>query len=175
MLPKRKDVKSFPEIIKYDARYGTFTRVDRRQNDVGEWVTEKHEIPLDDVEFVADMPNLQVGWVHFGGSGKAPDFRMHGLDTDIGDKPGDDYKEGFKLKVKLTNGAGGDVREFASTAIGLWKSVDELHSAYEAGANKNKGKLPLVGVDEDVVVEGKTTTHRPAFRIIKWVARPSDL
>lgn len=173
MLPKRKDVKSFLDRFKYDARYGTFTRVDRRQEN-GDWITEKHEIPLDDVEFIADVPNMKIGWMYFSASG-APDFRMFNINEDIGPQPGDGYKEGFKLKVKLTNGAGDDVRELASTALGLWKSIDELHSEYEAGAKKNKGKLPLVGIDEDVVIEGKTTTHRPTFRIIKWVARPSDL
>jgi hypothetical protein len=53
--------------------------------------------------------------------------------------------------------------------------MDELHCAYEKGAGKNKGKLPLVGVHEVITVEGKTTTYRPDFKILKWVARPSDL
>ena len=84
-------------------------------------------------------------------------------------------QEGFRLEVKLTNGAGDDVRELTSTAVGLWKSVDELHSAYEKGVTKNKDKLPLVGVHEVITVEGKTTTYRPDFKILRWVARPSDL
>jgi hypothetical protein len=100
---------------------------------------------------------------------------MYRIEDDIGDKPGDNFKEGFRLKVKLTNGAGDDVRELASTAIGLWKSVDELHTAYAKGVQKNKNKLPLVGVHEIIAVEGKTTTYRPDFRILRWVARPSDL
>jgi hypothetical protein len=101
--------------------------------------------------------------------------RAESSDNDIGDKPGDKFKEGFRLRVKLTNGAGDDVRELASTAMGLWKSVDELHSAYEKGVTKNKDKLPLVGITEMIAVEGKTVTYRPDFKIIKWVARPSDL
>jgi hypothetical protein len=175
MLPKRKDAKSFTPIVKFDATRGTFTRVDRVQNEAGNWGSELHEIPADDFEVIADLANLQVGWISFGGNGQAPDFRMVGLDQDIGDRPSDKYKEGFRLKVKLTNGAGDDVREIASTAIGLWKSMDELHCAYEKGVAKNKNKLPLVGVHEVIAVEGKTTTYRPDFRIIKWVARPSDL
>jgi hypothetical protein len=99
-----------------------------------------------------------------------------GLDDDIGDRPTDKHREGFRLKVKLTNGAGDDVRELASTALGLWKSMDELHCAYEKGVGKNKNKLPLVGVSEVITVEsGKTITYRPDFKILKWVARPSDL
>jgi hypothetical protein len=175
MLPKRKDVKTFPPVIKFDARRGEFTRIDRVQDEDGGWNPEKHEIPVDDFEVIADLPNLKIGWVHFGGSGEAPDFRMFDVDQDIGEKPGDDFKEGFRLRVKLTNGAGSDVRELTSTAIGLWQSIDELHSAYVKGAGQNKGKLPLVGVEEIITVSGRNTSYRPAFRILKWVARPSDL
>lgn len=175
MLPKRKDQKSFLPIVKFDARSGKFTRVDRVQDEAGNWESELHEIPADDFEVVADLANLQIGWINFGGNGQAPDFRMVGLDDDIGDRPSDKHKEGFRLKVKLTNGAGDDVREIASVATGFWKSMDELHCAYEKGVSKNRGKLPLVGVHEVIAVEGKTTTYRPDFKILKWVARPSDL
>ena len=175
MLPRRKDQKTFLPIVKFDARRGTFTRVDRVQDEAGNWESELHEIPVDDFEFVADMPNLQIGWINFGGNGVPPDFQMVGLDDDIGDRPSDKHREGFKLRLKLTNGAGDDVRELASTALGLWKSMDELHCAYEKGIAKNKSKLPLVGVHEVITVEGKTTTYRPDFKIVKWVARPSDL
>lgn len=53
--------------------------------------------------------------------------------------------------------------------------MDELHIAFEMGVSKNKGKLPLVGVAEVITVEGKSTTYRPDFKILKWVARPTDL
>ena len=100
---------------------------------------------------------------------------MVGLGQDIGDRPSDKHKEGFRVKLRLTNGAGDGVYEMASTAIGAWKSMDELHSAFEKGVSKNKGKLPLVGVHEVITVEGKSTTYRPDFKILKWVARPADL
>ena len=145
------------------------------QDEAGNWESELHEIPADDFEVIADLANLQIGWISFGGNGQAPDFRMVGLDDDIGDRPSDKHKEGFRLKLRLTNGAGDGVHEMASTAIGVWKSMDELHCAYEKGVAKNKGKLPLVGVHEVIAVEGKTTTYRPDFKILKWVARPSDL
>jgi hypothetical protein len=175
MLPKRKGQRAFCPIVKLNALTGKVTRPDRVQDKDGNWKTQVHDIPIDDFEFVADMPHLQIGWINFGGNGQAPDFRMFDLGADIGDKPGDAFKEGFRLKVKLTNGAGDDVRELASTAIGLWKSVDELHSAYEKGVIKNKDKLPLVGITEMITVEGKTPTYRPDFKILKWVPRPSDL
>jgi hypothetical protein len=177
MLPKRKDAKSFLPIVKFDARRGTFTRVDRVQDETGNWESELHEIPADDFEVIADLANLEIGWISFGGNGAPPDFRMVPVASadDIGDRPSDKHKEGFRVRIKLTNGAGDDVREMASTAIGLWKSMDELHTAYEKGVAKNKGKLPLVGVHEVITVEGKAITYRPDFKILRWVARPSDL
>jgi hypothetical protein len=42
MLPKRKDVKSYLPVVKFDARYGTFTRVDRVQDESGNWRTDPH-------------------------------------------------------------------------------------------------------------------------------------
>ena len=165
MLPKRKDQKTFLPIVKFDATSGTFTRVDRVQNEAGEWTSELHEIPADDFEVIADLANLQIGWIHFGGNGQAPNFKMVGLNDDIGDRPSDKHREGFRLKVKLTNGAGDDVRELASTALGFWKSMDELHCAYEKGVAKNKNKLPLVGVHEVITVEsGKTANVPPRFQ-----------
>jgi hypothetical protein len=119
MLPKRKDTQTYLPIVKFDARAGKFTRVDRVQDEAGNWENELHEISADDFEVVADLANLQIGWINFGGNGQAPDFRMVNLDEDIGDRPGDKFKEGFRLKVKLTNGAGDDVRELASTALGF--------------------------------------------------------
>jgi hypothetical protein len=77
-LPNRKDAKSYLPIVKFNALAGKFIRVDRVQGEGGDWKTELHEIPSDDFEFVADLANLQIGWMHFGGSGQAPDFRMHG-------------------------------------------------------------------------------------------------
>src|SRR5262249_17672509 len=157
MLPKRKDTKSFLPIVKFDATRGTFTRIDRVQNESGGWESELHEIPADDFEVVADLANLEIGWVNFRGKGQTPDFRMVPLGGDIGNRPSDKYKEGFRLKIKLTNGAGDDVRELSSTAIGVWKSMDELHDAYTQGVAKNKNKLPLVGVTEVIRVEGTNT------------------
>jgi hypothetical protein len=159
--------------LKFDARDGRFARVDRVE-DSGQWRSENTEIDIKDMEFVADLERLEVGWVCFP-TGQAPEFHMVPIGKDIGDPPGDKFKEGFRLKVKLQNGAGNDVREFASTAAGLWDSVDELHDEYLAGKDKHRNKLPVVGVHEMIRRDGRQTTYRPSFEILKWVPRPADL
>ena len=80
-------MKAFTPIVKFDARYGTITRVDRVQDDDGSWKTDPHEIATDDFEFVADFERgLKIGWMAFGSAGQAPDFRLFSIDEDIGDK-----------------------------------------------------------------------------------------
>ena len=74
---------------------------DRVQDKGGNWETKVRTIPIDDFEAIFDMPNLEIGWINFGGNGQAPDFRMKPAssfdpDPDIGDKPGDKFKEGFR-------------------------------------------------------------------------------
>ena len=72
MLPKRKDTKAFLPIVKFNALEGTFVHVDRTQDESGGWKTELHEIEVDDFEFVADMPNLEIGWIISAATGRRP-------------------------------------------------------------------------------------------------------
>jgi hypothetical protein len=74
MLPKRKDQKSFPPIVKFNALNGKVTRPDRVQDKDGNWKTQVHEIPIDDFEFVADIPHLEIGWIDFGATAKRRTF-----------------------------------------------------------------------------------------------------
>jgi hypothetical protein len=172
-LPKRKDRKSFDPVVKFNAKEGKFVRCDRVEGENG-WETKEHEVAADEFQAIVDLDNIQVGWIAYTTSG--PDMRLVGTDEDIGDRPSDAFKEGFRLRMKLQNGAGDDIRELSSTAIGLWNSIDELHSEFVEGRSKHKGKLPLVGVTEIARVSTKNgVTYRPIFEIAKWVARPSDL
>ena len=115
-LGKRKDAVSFTPLVKFDARNGQMTRCDRVQEN-GDWVTKAVSI-TDDFEAVPDLPNVEAGWAAFA-SGSAPDFRMFPLGTDIGERPSDKHKEGFRLRLLLRNGAGAGVYELAWTATGV--------------------------------------------------------
>ncbi len=172
-LGKRKDTASFTPLVKYDARSGRVTRCDREQALDG-WQTTAVDI-TDNFEAIVDFESVETGWVCFTPGG-APDFRMVPLGGDIGDKPGDKFKEGFRLKLKLTNGAGNDVRELASTAVALWNAVDEVHDVYLEDAPRHKNKLPVIGIAETKQVRTAAgTIYAPVFEITSWVSRPSDL
>jgi hypothetical protein len=172
-LGKRKDATSFTPLVKFDARNGKFTRCDRVEVD-GNWTTRSVDI-TDDFEAVVDLPGIEVGWINLT-AGSAPDFQMHPLGTDIGERPSDRHKEGFRLRLLLRNGAGDDLRELTSTARVLWNAVDELHDAFLDAPAKHRGKLPVVGIAEvkaAITVNG--VNYTPVFEILSWVARPPEL
>jgi hypothetical protein len=152
-------------------------RVDRT-NDGGGWVAEATDITAN-FKAVIDLENIEVGWMNFN-TGGAPDFRLVALGDAAGDRPGENYREGFRLMLKLSKEAGGDVREFCSVAKVVIRALDELHDAYTAGAKTNPGKLPIVALKSTKpVVSGsgqqKSTNYQPVFEITGWVARPPDL
>jgi hypothetical protein len=124
---------------------------------------------------VFDMENVEVGWIAFF-SGDRPNFIMFPVGTNIGDPPSDKHKQGFRLRLKLAKGSGGDVREFASTAASTWEAVDKLHTEFEKERSKHPCKLPLVKVTG--VKPSKTpmgTSYTPIFEITDWVVRPAEL
>lgn len=167
----------FADILKYDARAGRMFRVDRTQGANG-WETNPVEI-TNGFAAVFDFEHIQVGWALFA-AGIAPSFTMVPLGQPFPAKPSDQHKQGFKMMVKLGSKCGDDVREFASCAAAVRKSIDALHDAYLAGVGANPGKLPVVSMTGSVpiVSTGKgqsSTNYAPTFEIVKWVGRPDDL
>ena len=95
---------------------------------------------------------------------------------DPGDPPSKDYREGFRLIVKLLDGDDGSVREFFSTAIAAWAAVDRLHDVYLHDVDKHPGQLPVVELVD--VIEIRTASgpsFQPALKIVDWMDRPADM
>jgi hypothetical protein len=167
----------FAPILKYDARSGRMFRVDRTQGASG-WETNNVEV-TNGFAFVPDLDNLLVGWALFA-AGVAPQFAMVPLGQPLPAKPSDQYKQGFKMMVKLGQAAGGDLREFASCAKVVIGAMDKLHTEFEQGKTANPGKLPVVAMTGSTAVtstgQGKSSTnYAPTFAIQKWVDRPAEL
>jgi hypothetical protein len=161
-------------LLKFDARNGIFFRCDRVREIDGTWSTEQKNI-TDGLMAVFDMDTVEVGWIAFA-SGGPPSFVMFPVGSDIGNPPSDKHKQGFRLRLKLTKGSGGSVREFASTAAATWGAVDKLHSEYEKERSNHPGQLPLIrlaGVKSIKTPMG--TSYAPIFEIAGWVDRPAEL
>jgi hypothetical protein len=174
-LGKRHDVHDYIPTFKIDVRSGTLCRCDRIQDDVGNWSTNQINIAKEDFEAIFDLANVETGWLLIA-TGRAPDFKMVKAGEDIGAAPSDGHKEGFRLKLKLTNGAGDGVYELASTAVNLWRSIDGLHDKFLEECGRHAGKLPVVVVQEFARVQNRNGTYyRPIFKIVGWAKRPAEL
>jgi hypothetical protein len=166
--------EDFLPIVKYDARAGRISRRDRVNN-------ENTDIDITrSFKAVFDFENIETGWIVFP-AGAAPDFRLapHGSGIVV-QKPGDNYKQGFRMMVKLGKECGGDIREFASNAAACLEGINKLHDDYLLGVNANPGKLPVVVLKDSIATtkgsgEKKSTNYVPVFEITGWVARPQDL
>jgi len=160
-------------IVKYDARAGRIARRDYVNNE---------NVTVDisrSFKAVVDLENIEVGFINFN-TGTAPDFCVVKHGDKMPAPPTGDHKPGVRFLLKLGKDCGGDIREFASTAKACLRGVDELHTAYLAGAAANPGKLPVVVLTDTIPVttgEGtkKSTNYIPKFEITGWAPRPADL
>lgn len=163
----------FLPIVKYDARAGRLSRVDRINNE---------SVPVDitnTFRAVFDLENLETGWIDFESG--APQFALTRLGSGPKpEKPNDNYREGVRCLIKLGKDVGGDIREFCSTAKAFMRGFDKLHDEYKSLAAANPGKLPVVSLETTMphsTGEGarKSTNYVPVFKIVNWVNRPEDL
>jgi hypothetical protein len=171
-LGKRREGYSLP-VLKFDARIGTFYTQDRVLRD-NEWTTEQHDV-TEGLVLIIDVKNVQQGWFAFP-KGGPPQMILAAPDaTDIGERPGEEYKEGIRLLVKIPDDAAG-TRELISTALGFYVGLDELHDKYVAEKDEHPDKVPLcelVKCREKKLASAPT--WEPVFEIIDWVERPDDL
>jgi hypothetical protein len=160
-------------IIKFDAKAGRMFRRDRVNG-------ENEQIDITkSFKAIFDFENIETGTINFN-TGSAPDFAVARIGEQIPPAPTSDHRPGARILVKLSKDNGGDVRELASTAKAFLRGLNALHDAYLAGAAANKGKLPVVQLEDTIPItsgEGarKSTNYSPVFQIVSWVERPEDL
>lgn len=165
--------------VKYDARAGRFFRNDRTQDTSGNYSNAAVDI-TSNFKAVLDLENIEVGYLRFA-AGSAPEFQLVRLGQPMPPKPADaKWKQGVRVMMKLHASCGGDIRETSSNAAAFLKGIDELHTAYQAQAGVNPGKLPIVTLKTTIPVtsgsgDKKSTNYQPVFEIVGWAARPVDL
>jgi hypothetical protein len=159
-------------ILKFDARAGRWFRVDREDGT---------SIPVDITSTFAavfDLENIAVGWLAFSDLG--PVFKLGPIGDGLPPRPSDAHKQGFRVRVKLAGPAGGDIREFSSSAKAVLGAIDVLHDEYLKGVHDYPGQLPVVRMSDTRMIQtknpkGTTTAYAPVFEVVRWVARPADL
>jgi hypothetical protein len=160
-------------IVKYDARAGRIHRIDRQDG-----VNTPVEI-TNGFTAVFDLANIEVGWARWNAGG-APEWAMVKVGQPKPAKPAPDFKQTFRMNIKLAKNIGGDVREFASSAACVIGAVDKLYDMYLAAPESHQGKLPVVAMTGSTQITSgsgaqKSTNYAPVFAITNWLARPADL
>ena len=162
----------FLPIVKYDARAGRWSRIDREQGSDGMWASTPVDITA---SFTAamDFANGQVGWLKF----------VNGVDkmlVPIGDplsaRPSDDHRQGFSLTIKLAADCGGDLRELSGSSKAMSSAFDALDDQVRAAPEFQAGQIPIVrGMGATPIVtqtpQGQTTNYAPVLEIAGWISR----
>jgi hypothetical protein len=172
-LGPRKDVGSFVLVIKYSAKDGKLSCLDR-VCEGGQWINQERDVTKD-FEAVIDLKNPRIGWINYP-KGAAPDTVLVPVGADFGDPPSEDHRLGVRLVMLTAEAIGADVRVLLNTSSALWDGVDELHTKFIAQAADHPDELPVVRLAE--VVKRKTAqgvSFVPRFEIIRWVPRPWEI
>lgn len=174
-LQKSSGSGDFLPVFKFNAVSGDAAIASSAKNEkTGEYDKNETEVSFP-VKFIFDMENIEVGWMHFAATG--PSFAVTKLGQPMPDKPSQDHKQGFR--VKLYNKDHG-VCVFSNSSKTISEVMDALHDTYVAGAAKNAGKVPVVEIKGTKKVvqktkEGNKNYKQPDWSIVSWVARPEAL
>jgi hypothetical protein len=163
----------FLPIIKYDARSGRITRMDRMQDEAGNFYSEPVDI-TQTFKAIADFENVETGWILFSPS-SAPDFRLVPIGSQIPPRPTPDHKNGVRFMLKLSPACGGDrpIREIAGNSQAFLGGVEAVYTQYLRDKDANPGKLPIITMQKATPVKsaGGSTNYHPVFVISGWSER----
>jgi len=168
--------------IRFNAREGVFSRVDRSLDGEGKWANELVNIndPLATEGVLMDITNIQLGWLRF--EGQVDIVTQHHSLGPI-PQPSALHKEGVKLEVWLPKSTsdGSPLREFSHTAAGVQNAINQLHTDWEQGAEnvdpseRQAGEVvPLVKIAIEGFKTKNGTFQKPVFTIDRWVLRPIE-
>lgn len=172
----------FLPLVSYNAKAGRL-KYSQRVEVNGRWEKQEEDVSFQQPAFVADMKNIQIGWLFFK-AGMAPVRSLVRIGHPLPPCPVGDYgidergnankpKQGFALRVLDSNRI---VREFSSNAGSVLNAIDALHTEYENRPGEAQDMLPVLQFTGATEVKGKHgSNYSPNFQIIKWVPRPAEL
>lgn len=158
-------------IVKFSAQSGDFIRQESVPDASGQYVKQLDELKLP-LRLAFDFEGIEVGFVSFQ---NGVDFRLVKLGEPMPEKPNDDYKQVFRIRV-----ANKDVGlcEFSHSAKTVRNRMNDLHDQYLRGKAENAGKVPVVEIAEleTIVVPTQQSDLRfkvPNWSIVDWIDRPA--
>lgn len=168
--------------IRFHARLGVFSRVDRALNAEGKWESSLTDIndALASEGALVDLTNIKLGWLKFDGG---VDIQVQHHSLPAIPQPSNNHKDGLMLEIWLpkTVSDGSPLREFSHTAAGVKNAVNDLHTAWERGAEnidsaeREAGEIvPLVKIGVEPFSTKNGVFQKPVFTIAGWLPRPVE-
>ena len=171
----------FLPTVRYNAREGIFSRVDRRPMSDGTWANDITDITpaLSETGFLADVANTEVGYIRYAG---AVDFKLVHNSLAMPACPSDLYKPGFRMQLWLPGevAEGACLRHFSSTAATVLRRIDNLHDEWSQDASQPSSDkvsgavVPHVKITIEDVTTSRGTFKAPVFSIHGWCNRPEE-
>lgn len=156
----------FSPFLKYNAKAGRWFVRDDNGND----------IEIASPRFAIDLENIKTGWIHFPPT--SPPSFVWDVEGVRGPRPGDGYKDGFKVFLMSTDAQPAlankplGVREWTSNAYAAKAGLLNLYQQYQANAGQNPDKVPVVRcVSVKVIKSDFGDSFEPVFAIEAWVER----
>lgn len=84
---------------KWDSKLGRSVLEDRVYTSGSGWAPEQRNIENSKFRALADLPNLQLGWIAYL-KGVGLDAKLLPVGQNYGDRPTDEHKEGLRLIIK---------------------------------------------------------------------------
>ena len=169
----------FLPTVRFNAREGAFSRVDRKMDSAGNYANDLTDITEGMVTqgILIDVANIEIGWMKFE-NGVDITTQHHSLGLP-GSQPSALHKEGVKLEIWLPTdiAEGAPLREWTHTSKAVINSVNDLHTAWEsavAADSIDDSQVPHVTVAIEPYQTKQGTYKKPVLTLKGFVARPID-
>ena len=139
----------------------------------GSGVFESDKTPFEFKQAVFDLNEMRTGWLNIK-KGQKPDFVVDAAIGQRAERPTEEHRRGFEIKVysKGMFGQENPVRTWSANSMGANKGISALYAEWES--KKEPGKLPVVEFT-GTRAEANGATHVPLFKIVKMVDIPQEL
>lgn len=120
---------------------------------------------------ILDLDTAKTGWCYSSGvAGQAPIWKWNPSISKFEQRPDEDYKKGFQMRVAI---GGGKTATWEDSGAGAWNAFAALAGQLAQGP---EGKLPMVrmtGAKDEKFARGSTSTA--LLEVVQWVDRPDCL
>ncbi len=155
----------------WNAKSGRLHIVNRAQGADGAFANDKVDVTSSNPAFALDTGSIEIGWLCFPPGG-APMTDMVPYGQLMPERPGANFKAGFKVMIWNPRDFGPVARELKSNAGAVVAAIEELWDLIAATPQAAAGEIPVVQLVGVKAITGRNgTNYAPDLRLLKWIAR----